>query len=80
VQTFPASWLVEPLALDVIEAKLGRHVNHPNWQRLKRLARPGDEFWRFRSPPHTGPNKLGAAGYALVRAGVPVSCFTNLRS
>lgn len=80
MNTCPVVWLVEPLTLDAIEAKLGRHANHPNWLRLKRLAQPGDEFWRFRSPPRTWPNKVGVAGYALVRAGVPVGCFTIGRS
>jgi hypothetical protein len=80
METCPAEWLVEPFALDAIEAKLGRNASHPNWQRVKQLAQPGDEFWWFRSPPRTWPNKVGAAGYALVRAGVPVASFTILRS
>jgi hypothetical protein len=80
VETCPADWLVEPLALDAIEAELGRFTSHAAWRRVKELARPGDEFWRFRSPRETWPKMLGAAGYALVRDGVPVACFTNMRS
>ncbi len=80
MEACPADWLVEQLTLEAIEAKLGRHASHPNWQQVKRLAQPGDEFWSFRSPPHTWPRKLGAAGYALVRAGVPVARFTIVRS
>ncbi len=80
METCPAAWLVEPIAIDAIEAELGRQVIHPKWQQVKRLSQAGDEFWRFRSPPHTWPKKVGAAGYALVRAGTPVACFTLLRS
>ena len=80
METCPKDWLVEPLALDEIEVSLGHHVSHPNWQLVKRLVQAGDEFWRFRSPPHTWPNKVGAGGYALVRAGTPVACFTIVRS
>ena len=80
METFPADWLVEPLALDAIEAELGPSARHATWQRVKALAGPGDEFWRFRSPRETWPKMLGAAGYALVRDGVPVACFTNVRS
>ena len=80
METCPADWLIEPLALKAIEAKLGRHASHSSWQRVKQLAQPGDEFWWFRSPPGSWPNKVGAAGYALVRAGVPVACFTVMRS
>ena len=76
----PASWLQEPMALEAIEAKLGRHAGHPQWQRVKSQARPGDEFRAFRSPPHTWPKKLGAAGYALVRKGKAVASFTIMRS
>jgi hypothetical protein len=76
----PASWLKEKLSLEAIEAKLKRHADHPGWQRVKHLARPGDEFWWFRSPPATIPEKVGAAGYALVRKGVPVAHFTITRS
>jgi hypothetical protein len=77
LETCPTVWLVDRLALDALEAKLGRHASHPNSQRVKRLIRPGDEFW---SPPHTWPNKVGAAGYALVRTSMPVACFTNMWS
>ena len=77
--TIPASWLKEKLSLEAIEAKLKRHTDHPGWQRVKRLVRPGDEFWSFRSPPATWPNKVGAAGYALARGGVPVASFTTMR-
>jgi hypothetical protein len=76
----PASWLTERLSPEVIEMKLKRRADHPGWQRLKRLARPGDEFWSFRSPPPTWSERLGAAGYALVRRGVPIASFTTMRS
>jgi hypothetical protein len=79
-ETCPSEWLREPISLDVIEAKLCRHADHPGWQRVLRQARPGDEFWWFRSPSHTWPRKVGAAGYALVRAGSVVATFTVARS
>jgi hypothetical protein len=75
-----ASWLQELLPLAAIETRLKSHSSHPGWQRLKDLAQPGDEFWSFRSPSHTWPAKLGAAGYALVRNGVVVDTFTIMRS
>jgi hypothetical protein len=78
--TIPASWLKEKLSLEAIEAELKRHTDYPGWPRVKSLARPGDEFWSFRSPSATWPKKIGAAGYALVRGGVPVACFTIMRS
>jgi hypothetical protein len=76
----PVSWLKEQLSPEAIEAKLKRHADHPGWQRVKSLAQPGDEFWSFRSPPATWPKKVGAAGYALVREGVPIASFTVMRS
>ncbi len=78
--SIPAEWLVERLTLEVIEAKLRHHIHHVNWNRLKRLAQPGDEYWFFRSPPQTWPAKVGAAGYALVRNGMPIAVFTLMRS
>jgi hypothetical protein len=78
--TIPMSWLQEQISLDVIEMKLEGETNHPNWQKLKRLAQKGDEFWLFRSPPATWPKKLGAMGYALVREGKPIASFTIVRS
>jgi hypothetical protein len=80
MEACPASWLQTAMSLVVIELKLGGHADHPGWKRVKQLARPGDEYWSFRSPPHTWPKKLGAAGYALVREGVPVASFTIMRS
>jgi hypothetical protein len=78
--SIPTSWLRDQLSLEAIEAKLKRHADHPGWQRVKSLAQAGDEFWSFRSPPATWPKKLGAAGYALVRKGVPIASFTIMRS
>jgi hypothetical protein len=78
--TIPASWLKDQLSLEAIEATLKQHADHPGWQRVKCLAQPGDEFWSFRSPPAMWPKKLGAAGYALVREGVPIASFTIMRS
>jgi prevent-host-death family protein len=79
-RTIPANWLKKQLTDEAIEAKLKRRANLPGWQRLKRLAKPGDEFWSFRSPPPTWAQKLGAAGYALVRDGIPIASFTAMRS
>jgi hypothetical protein len=71
----PSDWLVEGLSLADIEAKLGRDANHPNWLRVKELARPGDEYWWFRSPPHTWPRKVGAVedGVSPIHEGVESS-------
>jgi hypothetical protein len=80
MKAIPANWLTEQLSLEVIETKLKRHADHPGWQRVRCLAQPGDEFWSFRSLPATWPKKLGAAGYALVRKGVPIASFTVMRS
>ena len=76
----PVDWLVEKLDLDAIEAKLRKHAAHADWIRIKRMALPGDEYWFFRSPAHTIPRKVGAAGYALVRDGVPIADFSPVRS
>ena len=76
----PINWLQEPLSLEAIEAKLGKDANHPLWQRVKAKAKPGDEFWSFRSPAHTWPKKVGAAGYALMRDGIPIANFSIMRS
>src|SRR5438093_926931 len=80
MNAIPKSWLVEQVSLEAVESRLKRHAVHPGWQRVKRLAQSGDEFWSFRSPPATWPKKVGAAGYALVRKGVPVASFTIMRS
>ena len=80
MEAVPASWLTEHLSLEAVEAKFKRHTDHPGWQRVKRLAQSGDEFWSFRSPAATWPKKLGAAGFALVRKGVPLASFTIMRS
>jgi len=76
----PPNWLTERLSPEAIEVKLKRLADYPDWQRLKGVAQRGDEFWSFRSPPATWPAKVGAAGYALVRQGVPIASFTILRS
>ncbi len=76
----PQAWLVEKLDLDVIETKLRKHAAHAGWIRLKRMALPGDEYWFFRSPAQMIARKVRAAGYALVRDGVPIANFTLMRS
>jgi hypothetical protein len=80
MKVIPASWLTGRMSVAAIEKRLKQHTDHPGWQRLKGLAQAGDEFWSFRSPPATWPRKLGAAGYALVREGVPIASFTIMRS
>ena len=79
-QELIASWLQERMSIAAVEEQLKRRTNHPSWLRLKASVQPDDEIWSFRSPPHTWPAKLGAAGYALVRKGVVIDMFTLMRS
>lgn len=39
------------------------------WQKIKSQMQPGDELYRFRSPPETWANLRGRAGIVLVRDG-----------
>ncbi|APR75916.1 Hypothetical protein A7982_01263 [Minicystis rosea] len=41
---------------------------------------PGDELWYFKSPPELWRSLAGAAGYATVRNGAPVSVLSTWRS
>jgi hypothetical protein len=41
---------------------------------------PGDELWRFRSPPSTWENMAGCAGYSIVRCGAIVCSLVTLRN
>ena len=41
---------------------------------------PGDEVWRFRSPPQTWSNFCGCAGYAVLRDGQVIRTLTTMRS
>ena len=40
------------------------------WQKLKRMAREGDEIWAFTSPAGNWTRHGHQMGYALVRDGV----------
>jgi hypothetical protein len=44
-------------------------IGSKQWQRIKEQMQPGDELYKFRSPPETWANLAGRAGIALVRDG-----------
>lgn len=50
------------------------------WEPFLAELLPGDEVWRFRSPPHTWANFSGCAGYVVLRDGQIVRTLTTLRS
>jgi predicted RNA-binding protein with PUA-like domain len=73
------SWLTERVTVEA-EAQWKPLRNYPLWYKLKASMKDGDELWNFRSPPHTWPAKLGAAGVALVRDGKIIDNVTVLRT
>lgn len=44
-------------------------IGSREWQRIKLQMQPGDELYKFRSPPETWAIMAGRAGIALVRDG-----------
>lgn len=50
------------------------------WTAFLRQMVPGDELWYFTSPPEQWQSLAGAAGYAIVRNGVPVAVLNARRS
>lgn len=56
----------------LIEALIARPPNRAGAGKLEAFladAHPGDEIWRFRSPPDTWTKLCGRAGYGIVRDG-----------
>jgi hypothetical protein len=62
---YPIEWLREPLTVADADRMFPRA--NPKWEELKSSLRPGDEFWRFKSPPDSWRRLAGRAGIALVR-------------
>lgn len=59
-----ATWIEgRPLSLDDLEKETG------STQSMKTQLQPGDQLYRFRSPPGTWVNMAGRAGIAVVRDG-----------
>lgn len=67
LSAIPREWLRHPVTPEEV-APLGDGQVGP----LLAGLRPGDTLWEFESPPETWEALHGRAGYALVRAGVPV--------
>ena len=86
------SWLQgDPMSVKDVERKYGTNrienrqqlesfgIGSKQWQDLKSQIEPGDELYRFRSPPKTWANMAWRAGIALVRNGkVVASLITAL--
>lgn len=76
------SWLHgNSMSVDEFERQLGSNQNEnrkrlesfglgsKQWQLIKKKMQPGDQLYKFRSPPETWANMAGRAGIALVRDG-----------
>ncbi|MCU0713740.1 MAG: hypothetical protein MUC43_16900 [Pirellula sp.] len=76
------SWLQgEPMSVQDIERQYGTNrienrqqlesfgIGSKQWQIIKAQIEPGDELYRFRSPPDSWAKMAGRAGIALVRNG-----------
>jgi hypothetical protein len=48
------------------------------WEPFIAHRQPGDELWRFHSPPPSWANKMGCSGYAIVRDGAIVEAFVTV--
>jgi len=77
------SWLTERISFEQAEADnaidgvpFGAQAN--KWKAFKLKAQPGDEVWRFSSPPESWRALAGRAGIALVRNGEIVEKFVTL--
>jgi hypothetical protein len=51
--------------------------NNDEWEPLKAKMLPGDEVWRFSSPPEDWEATMGRKGVALVRDGEIVECLVT---
>lgn len=81
--------LKEMAALELSEANknklLERSKEFRAWVETKWIPfisemSPGDELWRFRSPPGSWDRLCGAAGYSIVRDGTIVTLLVTLRN
>jgi hypothetical protein len=59
------SWLQKRVELEEIDRDWGRI--QVQWDELKSLWQPGDEWWEFSSPQKEWNRLAGRAGVALVR-------------
>ena len=48
------------------------------WEPFIAEVMPGDEVWRFQSPPETWANMAGRAGYSIVRDGTIIRSLVTL--
>jgi hypothetical protein len=77
------SWLTDRISFEQAEAEntidgvpFGAQASE--WKAFKLRAQPGDEVWRFSSPPESWRALAGRAGVALVRNGEIVEKFVTL--
>jgi hypothetical protein len=62
-----------------VSAEESDHWSRRNyWAHLKRMMQPGDELYRFSSPPEAWEHLAGRAGVAIVRNGEVIHQRTNL--
>lgn len=75
----PIEWLVEEVSIATVDHDLGRHpISACEWNIVKGKIVEGDECWTFRSPAHTWAKRMGRAGFAIVRNGVPVDAIVTM--
>jgi hypothetical protein len=91
---FPPDWRTEKTTVDEAEADhpglAGERVKrfpeaakpfgfqNAEWEVLKAEIQPGDELWRFVSPPESWKHLAGSAGVALVRRGAIIRSIVTL--
>ena len=76
----PAAWLQEKITLVELEKKLSVEMRETELAAIKQALKPGDELWEFRSPQDTWKARMGRAGFAFVREGVPYDSILILMS
>lgn len=69
--TVPREWLTKRVSVVDVDAEMKRGRNAPLWAFLRSAMEPTDEVWRFSSSARSWQARMGSAGYALVRDGVP---------
>ena len=50
------------------------------WNDFARWLAPGDELWTFSSPPQSWADMMGRAGLAIVRSGIPIRAYVQVKN
>ncbi len=72
-------WLIEKVTVSMIDHEMQDNpVTASEWSINKSKMMDDDECWTFRSPTHTWEKRMGRAGFAIVRNGIPVDAIVTM--